>query len=42
MNLFRDKLIERGDQRYLFIINLNNHDEYSDLEILEKTLKSVF
>ena len=42
MDLFRDKLIEGKHQKYLFVINFHNYNDYSDLEILEKVLKNIF
>ena len=36
MSLFNRILVEREEQRCLFVINLNNYDMFDDVEILRR------
>ena len=38
MSLFNRILVEREDQRYLFVISLNNYDMFDDVEILRRLI----
>ena len=38
MSLFNRILVEREDQRYLFVISLNNCDMFDDVEILRRLI----
>ena len=38
MQLFNRIIVSREDQRYLFVLNVNNYDVCNDLEILRRLI----